>query len=62
MNADYIKQVVDKANELIALIESAAANPALSEDSFDMWKESKANALERVREGVSFAVDAETLN
>ena len=62
MNADYIKQIVDKANELIELIESAAANPRLEGDQFQNYIYSKAHSLELIRKGVAFAIEAETIN
>ena len=62
MNADYIKQVVDKANELIELIECAAANPRLEGDQFKDWETLKKLAISKAKQAAEFASRAETIN
>ena len=62
MNADYIKSVVDKANELIALIENAAANPRLEGDQFKDWETLKKVAISKAKQAAEYAARAETIN
>lgn len=62
MNADYIKAVVDKANELITLIESAYLNHKLQPEDTREWKRYKEGAITLVRQAAATAIKAETLN
>ena len=62
MNSNYIKEIADKANELIALIENAAANPRLEGDQFKDWETLKKVAISKAKQAAEYAARAETIN